>query len=217
MDLPTVQNLSMARFTGADLAETLAHVERSAQGVTGSDCGAFLKRASAGHDALAAAGELKRLAGQVDVTIHALGVLLCLPCILRAGETIKYLSLGAGNTGRQFDMETNLRVAEFKFIRWREGSNTTRENNTFKDFYLLEAHRTSKKKCLYLLGTAYARKFLGGGRALQSVMSDDLNLQRMFFDRFGGRFRTVGEYYAVHNHKVEIVDVSTWVPELVDE
>ena len=208
---------TMARFTGADLTETLACVERGAQGLTGSDCGAFLERVSAGRDALAAAAELKRLAGQVNVTIHALGVLLCLPCILQAGETIEYLSLGAGNTGRQFDMETNLRIAEFKFIRWRGGPEAIRQNTTFKDFYLLEAHPTSKRKHLYLLGTAYARKFLEGGRALQSVMSRDLKLRGMFFERFGDRFRTVGEYYSVHRHKVEIMDISTWVPELVDE
>ena len=183
--------------------------------MTGANCGAFLERASAGRDALAAAADLKRLAGQVDVTIHALGILLCLPCILQAGETVEYLSLGAGNTGRQFDMETNLRIAEFKFIRWRGGAETIRQNTTFKDFYQLEAHTTPKLKHLYLLGTEHARKFLEGGRALESVLSRDSTLRRKLFERFGDRFRTVSDYYAVHRHKVEIVDISTWVPELV--
>ena len=207
----------MARVTGADLTETLARVERGAQGLTGADCGAFLEHASVGRGALAAAAELKRLAGQVDVTIHALGVLLCLPCILLAGETIEYLSLGAGNTGRQIDMETNLRIAEFKFIRWRGGPESIRQNATFKDFYLLEAQPTSKRKYLYLLGTGYAKKFLEGGRALESVMSRDSKLRQKFFERFGNQFRTVGEYYAAHRNKVKITDISTWVPELIDD
>jgi hypothetical protein len=29
--------------------------------------------------------------------------------------------IGAGYTGREFDLETNYRVAEFKFIHWRGG------------------------------------------------------------------------------------------------
>lgn len=208
---------SMARFVGTHLSETLAGVERDAQGLTGEECRAFLDRTSADRDALAAAAELKRLAGQVDVTIHALGILLCLPCILEAEETVEHLSLGAGNTGRQFDMETNLRIAEFKFIRWRGGSESTRQNSTFKDFYLMEAHPTSKRKILYLIGTTYARNFFEGGRALPSVLSRGSKLQQMFIERFGDRFRTVGEYYRSYGHKVEIVDISAWVPELIGD
>ena len=104
------------RFTGVDLTETLGRLEDGARGVTAENCGAFIERTRASRKALAAAAELKRLAGQINVTIHALEILLCLPHILELGETVEYVSLGAGNTGRQFDLETNLRVAEFKFI-----------------------------------------------------------------------------------------------------
>ena len=157
------------------------------------------------------------MAGQINVTIHALGILLCLPHILEVGETVEYVSLGAGNTGRQFDLETNLRVAEFKFIRWRGGPEAIRQNTTFKDFYLLGAHPTSKRKHLYLLGTEHALKFFEGGRALRSVLSRDQELGRMFFERFGERFRTVGDYYAVHGGEVKIEDISPWVSELGEE
>ncbi len=51
---------------------------------------------------------------------------MCLPKILKPGEIVEYVSLGAGNTGRQFDLETNRRVAELKFIRWR-GADSIRE------------------------------------------------------------------------------------------
>ncbi|WP_283814259.1 hypothetical protein [Bradyrhizobium aeschynomenes] len=44
--------------------------------------------------------------------------MLCLPHILEEGEIVDYVSLGAGNTGRPFDLETNRRIAEFKFIHW---------------------------------------------------------------------------------------------------
>ena len=116
------------RFTGADLTETLSRIEGIILGLSVKDCGAFLEREGVDREALVAAAELKRLAGQINVTIHALGILLCLPHILEAGETIEYVSLGAGNTGRQFDLETNRRVAEFKFIRWRGGAEAIRQN-----------------------------------------------------------------------------------------
>ena len=205
------------RFTGIDLTETLRRLEDGARGVTAGNCRAFIERARASRKALAAAAELKRLAGQINVTIHALGILLCLPHILEVGETVEYVSLGAGNTGRQFDLETNLRVAEFKFIRWRGGPEAIRQNTTFKDFYLLGAHPTSKRKHLYLLGTEHALKFFEGGRALRSVLSRDQELGRMFFERFGERFRTVGDYYAVHGGEVKIEDISPWVSELGEE
>jgi hypothetical protein len=134
------------------------------------DCASFLEGAGVGREALAAAAEMKRLAGQINVTIHALGILLCLPHILEPGERVEYVSLGAGNTGREFDLETNLRVAEFKFIRWRGGAESIRQNSVFKDYLLLAEHPTAKRKYLYLLGTEHALKFLRGGRALSSVL-----------------------------------------------
>jgi hypothetical protein len=70
-------------------------------------------------DVLKAANVIKHLARQINVVIHTLGILLCLPHILRAGEVIHYVALGAGNTGRSLDLETNVRVAEFKFTHWQ--------------------------------------------------------------------------------------------------
>jgi hypothetical protein len=64
----------------------------------------------------AAAAALKRLAGQINVFIHATGILLCLPHILEPGESVEHVSLGAGNTGRECDLESNYRITEFKFI-----------------------------------------------------------------------------------------------------
>ena len=205
------------RFTGVDLTVTLGHIEGAVRGLSVEDCGAFLESEGVDHEALVAAAELKRLAGQVNVTIHALGILLCLPHILEEGETVAYVSLGAGNTGRQFDLETNRRVAEFKFIRWRGGAEAIRQNSIFKDFYLLAEHRTSKRKCLYVLGTQHVRTLLRGGRALTSVLSRNNKLRALYFERFGERFRTVGEYYSVHSHLVEIEDVSPWLSELVED
>jgi hypothetical protein len=207
----------LSGFTGPDLTETLGRIEGAVRGVTAEECRAFLERAGAGRAALSAAAELKRLAGQINVTIHALGLLLCLPHILEPGERVEYVSLGAGNTGRQFDLETNQRVAEFKFIRLRGGPESIRQNSIFKDYVLLAEHPTEKRKHLYLLGTEDALRFLHGGRAISSVVSRNDKLRRMFEVRFGTQFRTVGDYFATHGKAVEIEDVSPWLYELAED
>ena len=202
-------------FAGPALTAQLRGIEQVARGVTVEDCDAFLEVAKAGSEVLAAAAALKRMAGQVNVAIHALGILRCLPHILEVEEEVEYVSLGAGNTGRRFDLETNLRIAEFKFIRWRGGAEAARQNAAFKDFVMLATQPTRKRKYLYLVGTEQALRFLEGGRALDSVLNANQKLGRLFWAQYGDRFSTVGEYYGVHGGEVEIVDVSPWVPELV--
>ena len=204
----------LSRFTGPDLTQTLARIEDAVRGVSADACAAFLDDSGAGHEALAAAAEMKRLAGQFNVTIHALGILLCLPHILEPGELVESVSLGAGNTGRQFDLETSFRVAEFKFIRWRGGAESIRQNSIFKDLFLLVESQIPKQKFLYLLGTHHALKFLNGGRALKSVLSLNEKVRESFFGRYGDRFRTVRDYYNAHKGAVRIEDVSPWLPEL---
>jgi hypothetical protein len=207
----------LRRFSGANLTGTLARIEGSVRGLTLADCPSFLLDAGAGKDALAAAAELKRLAGQINVAIHALGILLCLPHILEDGEQVEYVSLGAGNTGREFDLETNYRVAEFKFIHWRGGAESIRQNSIFKDFFLLAESGSPKRKYLYVLGTDHPLKFLNGGRALTSVLSRGDKVREMFFARFGDRFVTVRDYFQLHHNEVEIGDVSPWLAELAGD
>jgi hypothetical protein len=68
-------------------------------------------------------------------------------------------------------LETDRRVAEFKFIHWRGGADAIRQNSLFKDYYLLAEHPTKKRKELFVLDTTHPLKFLRGGRALRSVLS----------------------------------------------
>jgi hypothetical protein len=205
----------LEKFSGADLTATLARIESELKGVSAKDCATILSSAGAERQTLSAAGSLKRIAGQVNVAIHALGILLCLPHILEPGEEVEYVSLGAGNTGRDFDLETNYRVAEFKFIRWRGGAESIRQNSIFKDFFLLAESGTDKRKYLYVLDTTFPLKFLNAGRALSSVLSKDRRVRDQFHARFGDQFERVRDYFFVHRDKVTIADVSAWVPELI--
>jgi len=202
-------------FGGPDLTQTLARIEASLQGASQDNYATVLSTSGAKAEVLSAAALLKRLAGQVNVVIHALGILLCLPRILQPGEIIEYVSLGAGNTGREFDLETNRRIAEFKFIHWQGGPESIRQNALFKDFYELVECPTDKQRFLYVLGTEHADKFFNGGRALSSVLSRNVKLAKEFTDRYGEKYRKVRDYYVPRKDEVLIQDVSPYVPELV--
>ncbi len=159
---------------------------------------------------------LKEVAGQINVIVHAVGILIALPHILREGEVIQSLSLGAGNTGKAFDLETDWRVAEFKFIQWRGGPESIRQNSIFKDFYGLAEAETSKERFLYVVDLTHPLKFFTSGRALSSVMSRNNKLWTDFQKRYGSRFSKVCEYYEYRQSHVQIVDILKVVPEMVD-
>jgi hypothetical protein len=146
---------ALQAFCGPDLTETIKGIELSLRNVTADSCEAALSACGRRTEVLSAAGLIKRLAGQIHVVVHALGILLCLPRILEPGEVVEYVSLGAGNTGRPFDLETNQRIAEFKFIHWQGGAEVIRQNALFKDFYGMAEHATTKNKILYVLGTEH--------------------------------------------------------------
>src|SRR5258708_7107251 len=202
-------------FRGPDLTRTIGQIEKSLKGVSANSYAAVLATSGAKAEILGAAGLVKQLAGQIDVVVHTLGILLCLPYILRPEEVIDYVSLGAGNTNRNFDLETNQRIAEFKFIRWQGGPESIRQNSLFKDFYEMAEHETTKEKYLYVLGTEHGEKFFNGGRALSSVLSRNVKLRNQFNQKFGDRYRTVRDYYLSRKGFVAIQDVSPFVPELV--
>ncbi len=201
-------------FIGNGLGLSIAAVERAVEGVHSNNIAKVLQDRSIDSGLLMAAAEIKRVSAQIDVTIHALGILRALPHILENGERIESVSLGAGNTGRAFDLETNLRIAEFKFIHWRGGPESIRQNGIFKDFFDLATAETTKRRCLYLLGTHHALKFLRGRRAMDSVLSKNFATRDKFIGLHGERYATVDQYYADHEQIVEIIDLLPWLPEL---
>lgn len=103
------------------------------------------------------------MAGQVHVLVHAAGILVALPHILEPDEMIESLSLRAGNTGKDFDLVTSRRLAEFKFIRWKGGPESIRQNSVFQDFFHLAAAETDRRRVLYLLELAQPLRFFRGG------------------------------------------------------
>ena len=205
---------NVKNFEGNSLTNTLYDIETAFHGANRVDSENLRKRFHLDSELIFSAIELKKVAAQINVIIHALGILLALPRILHANERIDYLSLGAGNTGRKFDLETNIRIAEFKFINWQGGSETIRQNSIFKDFYELAEHRTDKKRYLYVLGTQVPLRFFNGARAIKSVLSRNNKLSQEFIDNYGNRFKVVNEYYLHKKERVVMEDISDLVPEL---
>jgi hypothetical protein len=207
--------VTLAGFSGKDLTATLSRIEQSLVGVSADNCSAVLHDHNAERNVLSAAGVVKRLAGQINVIIHALGIMLCLPHLLQPGEVIESDSLGAGNTGRSFDLETNRRIAEFKFITWQGGPEAIRQNSLFKDFYCLCEFDSRKSKHLYVLGTDIALRFLKGNRAIESVFSKNVSLLQDFGRKYPD-YRVVSDYYLPRRNVVHIQDVSAMLSELLD-
>ena len=206
---------ALNNFNTQNLTRRIAHIENLADGITLETCQEFLADLSASHDAILAAKQLKVLAGQINVSIHALGILRCLPHILDSGEVVESMSLGAGNTGKSFDLETSKRVAEFKFINWKGSAEAIRQNGIFKDFYGLAEAETVKSKHLYLLGVEHAMKFFKGGRSLKSVLSKNRKIADDFDLKYGRNIRIVRDYFDLKSQDVSVEDVSHYVPELV--
>jgi hypothetical protein len=163
--------------------------------------------------ALQAAFAIKRSVGELNTFIHAVGILTSLPHILEPGERIVSLSLGAGNTGKAFDLETDRRIAEFKFITWK-GADAVRQDSVFADLVKLCLHQSHKRKYLYLTGAELALKFLRGGRAVDSLLSRRSRLRAAFVERFGGQFGKASDFFHCEYNTTDIVDLNNIVPGL---
>ena len=73
------------KFMGTDLTVTISRIESAVRGLSVEHCGEFLESEGVDGETLAAAVELKSLASQINVTIHALGILVVSPTHSRSG------------------------------------------------------------------------------------------------------------------------------------
>jgi hypothetical protein len=202
---------ALSEFQGESLTTSLGEMEREIVGLGSKDLYKFCGTRGINPALIDSASSIKQLAGQINVMIHAAGILCSLPQILDPGEAVESVSLGAGNTGRNFDLETNLRVAEFKFIDWRGGAESIRQNSIFTDFYALAEYRGSKHRYLYVVDTHHPVRFLNGGRALTSVLSRAPKILDAIQIKYGPEVSKVRDYYRIKKDKVAICDISPYI------
>lgn len=212
MDELTDALRAVERFSSSGgLRDRISELEYRLPKLARGDAIKYLKSEGISEHALLGALAIKAMAGQINVVVHVLGILASLPHVLEADEIIESLSLGAGNTGKRFDMETSKQVAEFKFIGWRGGAEAIRQNSVFADLFNLASADTEKRRVLYVVGKEHPLRFLRGGRALSSVLSKNASVAARFRNRHPDLLR-VSEYYALVEHAVEIVDLRDAVP-----
>jgi hypothetical protein len=152
--------------------------------------------------------------GRLNDLIHAVGISLLIPHILQDDERITNRpSLAAGNDPtRPYDLETDRRVAEFKFAVWT-GSDAMRKRQTFKDFVHLAADTSGRRAVLYVIGSRPI-SFLRTTRSSAAWGLDRSPATRQLFtDQFGDLSVPIGEFVNEQSH-VEVVDMSELEAEL---
>jgi hypothetical protein len=173
---------------------------------------AILQREHIDDDVLRAALLVKRAAGEINVVIHALGIMLSLPHLLELDERVVSTSLGAGAGGRQYDLETTHRIAEFKFTQWR-GNDSLRQRELFADFVNLAESEDTRRRQLFVTGAALPLRFLWSSKlALTTVCARRPEILTRIQIAHSDTFRTVADYTAAHRDSIEIVDLHTILP-----
>jgi hypothetical protein len=138
-------------------------------------------------------------------------MLLCMEELLEAGEVITGVSLAAGNTGREFDLVTDRRIAEFTFIDWKGGAESIRKQKIFKDFYLLADAATDKRRELYFLGARHAHKVFSSKSSCAGMLRKFAFLREKFIQQYGSKM-TVREYYELHRTQVLLCNIEITAP-----
>jgi len=94
--------LALLEGLGQSLGPTswISGLEVRLRGTDGPLVRTVIEREGFGRETLDAALLIKRVSAQIDVLVHAIGILNALPYILEPVEVVESLSLGAGNTGR---------------------------------------------------------------------------------------------------------------------
>ncbi len=196
----------VSKFVGDDLTDRLFEFEYKLEGTNKTAVSKLLNSNNINFGLFNAVDFIKNHVSQINTILHAVGVLALLPFILENAETIESLSLGAGNTNKQFDLQTNLRIAEFGFSEWK-GNDSGRQTSLFEDFFNLAEFNTGKSRYLYVDGTELQLKFLNSDRAINSVLNRKNKLDE-FQRKVGTNFSNVNEYYNYRKGIVEIVDIA---------
>jgi hypothetical protein len=201
-------------FKGKSLALTVDSLETALVDVNLEQARTVLEAFSISSSLMTAAAAVKQASAQIDVVIHAIGIACSLPYLLAEDEEIESTSLGAGNAHSDFDLVTNKRIAEFKFVNWQGGSESIRKKTLFADYVKLASDPTHKAKYLYLLRTDIPLKFLRGRSNVYRILDKNNRMREHFQSNFGDQYETVGDFYRDYADKIQLVSLPDIVPAL---
>jgi hypothetical protein len=206
---------ALIAFTGAGpMTQTVADLEHAVAGLPPNEIESAVARAGLSAELLRAGLLVRESFGRVDDIIHASAISVVLPKVLEEGEALKRPSLAAGNDpSRQFDVETDRRIAEFKLARWR-GADAMRKRQVFKDLVNLTLDETERRAELYVLGERPIR-FLRSTKSSASWGLDRAPGPRVAFEaRYGGLDMPIGDFVAGPGSRVELIDLEERWPDL---
>jgi hypothetical protein len=203
--------IRIKEFRTESLTTKIADLEAKFRGANFDNHNKILGESFLDSKLLESAFLIKDVSKQINVVIHTLGILMSLSDVLTPGESIESLSLGAGNSGSEFDLVTSLRVCEYKFIQW-QGNDANRLKELFLDFYKLGEYKTSRKKELYVLGEDIPMKFLRGGRTVLKVLDKKANLMLDYTEKYGDKYPLVRDYYEYRTNEIKIIDLRSLSP-----
>ncbi|HEX8105749.1 MAG TPA: hypothetical protein VF533_24250 [Solirubrobacteraceae bacterium] len=212
-DLATAVAL-IAPLLGAPggLGKRIAALETDLAGQSGETAAGVVASHGLTAATFAASLLVREELGKLSDLIHATGIALALPHLLEAGEVLKTPSLAAGNDpGRQYDVETNVRAAEFKFARWTNGGNGGREKDLFKDLVLLTQAPMPLRAEIYVRGPRPAR-FLAGRASARKQLKRSQAVLAVFDAQVSDPEVTVAAYVAAYAERVRVIDLEEAVP-----
>lgn len=207
-----------AFLTGGRLTGVVADLEHELDGTDASGAAAAAQSAGMHPELLTAALLVRRDLGRLNDLVHAAAISLALPLILGPGERLANRpSLAAGNDPtRLFDVETNMRVAEFKLSLW-SGTDAMRKRGVFHDLVHLAADGSGRRPELYVAG-ALPLRFL---RSSLSTAGWALNrgadsTRELFLDRFGSLDMSIRDFTAGPASRVRLFDLAEMLPQVRD-
>lgn len=204
-------------FMGAqNLTDRIALLEQKLVGVSKTTAAEVVAKAGVSTETLTAALTVRNALGRINDVIHAAVISLVLPHLLEVGEIISNRpSLAAGNDhGRPFDLETNLRIAEFKVSVWK-GADAMRKRGVFTDLVHLALDESGRRAQLFVVGEQ-PKLFLESSRSPASwgFTRGSAKLMERYEARFGSVDVPISVVRGTHAESVEIIDLNTVLPGL---
>jgi hypothetical protein len=191
----------------APLTAAIAQLEHDLDGAEASAIPGILARYGATPAALESGLVARDRLGRLNDVIHALAIAVVLPSILEGGELLRRPSLAAGNDPtRPFDVETDRRIAKFKFSRW-DGHDTARMRQLVKDLVHLAADSSGRQVELYVLDDRPRRFLETSGSTVDWALAPFPKAKDLFRDRFGDLDITIADFRAGGAAHVNVMDI----------
>ena len=199
----------------APFTKSINQLEHNLENADRSTAAGVASAAGLTEELLEAALIVRRDVGRVSDVIHATVISLALPLILKEGEYLDNRpSLGPGNDpSRPFDLQTNMRVAEFKVAVW-SGGDMMRKRGLTADLVHLAMDDSGKSAELWAVGEGPLDFIRTCRSATNSLLARASRHQRERFDNtYGDDARLpLGEFYTKHASEVRLCNLADVLP-----